>query len=184
MAKAGEGRSIPRSPRTKEVSAAFADLRLIGEQPEPWSYPIAHDVNAAIVRVLSLDDDRSLRKGVGKRIDSRRVVADCIHYAEALDRVPSVAELCLVAHVSERRLRQAFTDELGMPPTRYFRLWALQHANLRLQQALTSHETVTNVASRLGFLHLGRFSAHYKRVYGESPSSTLKSGPSADSAES
>ena len=179
MPKAGEVRSIPLLPATRAVSAAYADLRLIDEQPEPGSYPVAQDVTAAIARALCSDDDRSQRNGVGTRINSRRVVADCIDYANAIDRIPSVAELCLVAHVSERRLRQAFNDEFEVPPTRYFRLWALTQANRRLRRAVTSDETVTNVAARLGFFHLGRFSGHYKRVYGEPPSATLKADLSA-----
>jgi AraC family ethanolamine operon transcriptional activator len=143
---------------------------------------VADDTIAATARALSSDDDRSHRIGLGKRIDSRRVVTDCIGYAEAIDRVPSVAELCLVAHVSERRLRQAFNDEFELSTTRYFRLWALNQANLRLRQAVSSYETVTNVASRLGFLHLGRFSAHYKRVYRELPSVTLRREESSELA--
>lgn len=106
-------------------------------------------------------------------------MADCIDYAYAIDRIPSVAGLCLVAHVSERRLRQAFNDKFGVPPTRYFRLWALKEANHRLRRAVSLDETVTNVAARLGFFHLSRFSGHYKRVYGEPPSAILKADWSA-----
>jgi AraC-like DNA-binding protein len=39
--------------------------------------------------------------------------------------------------------------------------------------------TVTMVALRYGFAHLGRFSAYYQRTYGEPPSITLRRGRSS-----
>jgi AraC-like DNA-binding protein len=36
-----------------------------------------------------------------------------------------------------------------------------------------SHSSVSNVAHRWGFVHLGRFSSAYRRRYGELPSQTL-----------
>jgi AraC-like DNA-binding protein len=36
-----------------------------------------------------------------------------------------------------------------------------------------SSETVTEIATGLGFDHLGRFAGRYKKFYGEPPSATL-----------
>jgi transcriptional regulator GlxA family with amidase domain len=33
---------------------------------------------------------------------------------------------------------------------------------------------VTDVAMQLGFGHLGRFAGHYRELYGEAPSATLR----------
>jgi AraC-like DNA-binding protein len=41
--------------------------------------------------------------------------------------------------------------------------------------------SVTDVAFKWGFTHLGRFSQEYKRRYGELPSSTRRSGQSEGS---
>lgn len=68
-----------------------------------------------------------------------------------------VSVLCLVAHVSERRLRSGFTSEFDEPPSRFFRHWALGEAHRRLLHADQHTESVTEVASALGFDHLGRF---------------------------
>jgi transcriptional regulator GlxA family with amidase domain len=38
--------------------------------------------------------------------------------------------------------------------------------------------SVTEVATRWGFSHLGRFSQIYKEKYGQSPSKTLQNGAS------
>jgi AraC family ethanolamine operon transcriptional activator len=100
------------------------------------------------------------RSMCGRRIDSRGVVRRC--------------ELSLTAHVSERRLRMAFTDEFDLPPSQYFRAWALNEAHCRLAHDQRGRTTVTEVARALGFDHLGRFSGHYKQMVGECPSSTLQ----------
>ena len=127
---------------------------------------------ASIASVVS-DDRRSDRIGAAKRIDPRRVVSDCIEYARAVDRMPSITELCLVAHVSERGLRRAFNDVYGTPPAAFFRAWALDEARRRLKSVGRDGQ-VSRVALDLGFGHLGRFSVLYRQTYGESPSKTLR----------
>ena len=84
-----------------------------------------------------------------------------------------MSELCLAAHVSERRLRKAFVDEFDQPPSRFFRIWALNEAHRRLATDESGRINVTRVATDLGFGHLGRFSGQYRSLYGEAPSSTL-----------
>ncbi len=62
--------------------------------------------------VVLSEDRRSERVGAAKRIDPRRVTGTCIEYARAVGRIPSITELCLVAHISERGLRRAFNENL------------------------------------------------------------------------
>ena len=50
------------------------------------------------------------------------------------------------------------------------RLEAAQRALLKAKR----HETVAEIAQRFGFSHLGRFSAQYRRLYGQLPSQTLR----------
>ncbi len=56
----------------------------------------------------------------------------CVVYVDAIGRMPSMAELSMVAHVSERRLRDAFGDTMGVPPIKYFRYRLLTVARERL----------------------------------------------------
>ena len=124
------------------------------------------------------DDTARTVASFDRGLDSRTILRDCLHYAEAEDRIPSVAELCRAVHVSERRLRSAFTEEYDQPPSQFMRAWALGRAHQRLRDAEPDHLSVTEVAAGLGFGHLGRFSGQYRRVFGESPSVTLRgSGP-------
>jgi AraC family ethanolamine operon transcriptional activator len=132
------------------------------------------DILGAMTLALS-DPHRARPAGPRRtrRIDSRTVVHTCIAYIEAIGRIPSFGELCLVAHVCERRLRDAFTEVYGITPNRFFRTWALNDARLRLVNADPSGDTVTRIAADLGIGHVGRFAARYKSVYQESPSETL-----------
>ena len=133
----------------------------------------ADDVARALVLAMT-EDDCLHRIGIGRTIDSRHVVHACIDYANATQRIPSITELCLAAHVSERRLREAFVREFDLPPSRYFRNWALEAAHRRLVMAEPAHESVTDVAVDIGFDHLGRFAGHYRALFGEPPSATLR----------
>jgi AraC-like DNA-binding protein len=171
----GEVHRLARTPKTDLVGpvfSTFADSAATGEWP---STVCGDDVLRAMTHALS-EEVRVQRIGSTNRIDSRRVVNACIDYAHSVQRLPSISELCLVAHVSERRLREAFTDEYDMPPTRYFRAWALGQAHRRLLRRGAHAETVTEVAVGLGFDHLGRFSGHYKKIYGQGPATTLHRG--------
>ena len=110
-------------------------------------------------------------------VDSRKVVGDCIDFAETIGREPSIAEMCLASHVSGRRLRQAFHDLFQVSPKRFFRHWILGQAHDRLLEAEPYDTSVTNVAVDLGLTHLGRFSTQYRELHGECPSQTLHRSP-------
>jgi len=110
--------------------------------------------------------------GMSRSVDNIHVVTTCTEYADSIQRVPSIPDLCLVAHVSERRLRTAFHEAAGMPPSRFFRMWGLNAAHRILLGADKRSPTVTQVAADLGFWHFGRFAGRYKDLFGESPSET------------
>ena len=80
-----------------------------------------------------------------------------------------------MSHVSERRLRKAFTDEYDLPPGRFFRIWVLTEALRRLADPDPTYRSVADIASGLGFLHLGRFAGSYKRLYGTTTSAARRS---------
>jgi AraC-like DNA-binding protein len=73
---------------------------------------------------------------------------------------------------SVRALQAGFRNWRQVTPTEYLRTIRLQRVRDALLQANPS-TTVTDVALDHGFLHLGRFSQHYKRAFGENPVATL-----------
>ncbi|MFD8044024.1 AraC family transcriptional regulator [Streptomyces chartreusis] len=87
-----------------------------------------------------------------------------------------VADMALAARVSVRSLREGFRVHLATTPLAYLRRVRLDLARRDLLAIADGHGfgTVTEVALRWGFAHLGRFTGHYRRVYGETPSQTLR----------
>jgi AraC-like DNA-binding protein len=106
------------------------------------------------------------------------VTKACLDHAESIGRVPSIGELCLAAHVSERRLRVAFADVFDTSPHQFLRGWGLERAHRRLSENDGDSVSVSRVAVDLGFGHLGRFSRYYREAYGIVPSATLRSDTS------
>jgi transcriptional regulator GlxA family with amidase domain len=70
-------------------------------------------------------------------------------------------------------IRLAFRAVHGCSPRRFLRDQRLRAAWAELQAAVPG-VTVTQVATKHGFLELGRFSAQYRAVFGETPSETLR----------
>ena len=163
---------IPRSDAVKSFGGALDRLTRSAIADERFEQHV-EPVLAAFARVLAGDPPAGPHRP-GRGLDDRAIVVDCIDYAEAIGRIPTISELCAAAHVSERRLRSAFCGEFDRSPTRYFRTWALDRAHRWLRDTAPDECTVTQVACDLGFGHLGRFAGWYRAVYGEAPSATLR----------
>ena len=92
----------------------------------------------------------------------------------------TVAELSRMAGVSERTLRAAFRDVLGLSPKQYAIGERLRAAREALCAADPDTTTVTDIAMAYGFFELGRFAGRYRHVFGEVPSRTLRHVPLRD----
>lgn len=174
----GEVHALAPSGSPDRIRQVFPAVAAVIEDGECPPAALADEVLRATIHGLT-DRDRPRRVGQHRRIDSRRLTHLCIDYAESVRRIPSISELCLAAHVSERRLRKAFVDEFDQPPSHFFRAWALTAAHRRLFASERGSDNVTRVASDLGFSHLGRFAGQYRAMYGETPSRTLREEESA-----
>lgn len=89
----------------------------------------------------------------------------------------------LAAGVSARSLQASFRAALRTTPTAYIRSLRLERARADLADS-GAVSTVTDVATRWGFTHLGRFAVDYRNRFGESPSSTLRAHRSHGSRRS
>ncbi|WP_420036602.1 AraC family transcriptional regulator [Streptomyces sp. cg28] len=86
----------------------------------------------------------------------------------------TTAELAREARVGVRWLQEAFARYVGMPPMAYLRSVRLERAHADLLAADPRSVSVSAVAHRWGFGHLGRFAEQYRAKYGQVPSSTLR----------
>jgi AraC family ethanolamine operon transcriptional activator len=91
-----------------------------------------------------------------------------------------VTELCNAAGVSERALRYAFEDLLGISPNRYLSMLRLCTACRSLTLSDISRSSVKSVALSCGLWDLSRFADSYRRVFGELPHDTLMRSPPGD----
>jgi AraC-like DNA-binding protein len=85
-----------------------------------------------------------------------------------------LSEICAAICASERTLRFACEDHLGMGPVRYLALRRMHLVHRALLQADCRSTTTTQVATKHGFWELGRFSVAYRALFGELPSVTLR----------
>jgi AraC family ethanolamine operon transcriptional activator len=86
----------------------------------------------------------------------------------------SMSDLCVALSVSSRLLRECCKEHLGIGPSSYRRLCAMQQVHRALRNGNLDGVRVSEVASRHGFRALGRFATNYCAVYGELPSATLR----------
>jgi AraC family ethanolamine operon transcriptional activator len=86
----------------------------------------------------------------------------------------SLRQLCKVTGVSDRALETAFKETFNLTPKAYITLTRLHGVRRTLSEAGPAETNVTEIATRWGFLHLGRFAQNYRELFGESPSITLQ----------
>jgi AraC-like DNA-binding protein len=93
------------------------------------------------------------------------------HYAEAL----SIERIAVNSGVSARTLFSGFRDFRHITPMEYLRRIRLEKVREALQQGdISVIGGVQKIAVQCGFVHLGRFAAHYRLQYGEYPSETAR----------
>jgi AraC-like DNA-binding protein len=85
----------------------------------------------------------------------------------------TVKTLVSIAGVGSSALYEAFKRHRGTTPMAFLRDARLERVRRDLLHPDAS-TSVTYQATRWGFLHLGRFSADYRRRFGEKPSETLR----------
>ncbi len=86
----------------------------------------------------------------------------------------TIETLAEYAGVSVRTLFAGFHRYRETSPMEFVRQIRLQHVRSELLAQDFAAKSVTDIALKWGFNHLGRFAIDYKRRFGESPSATLR----------
>ena len=107
----------------------------------------------------------------GKRRSYNRA-RDLIH--QNLPTGVSIASVCVGTGLSRRRLEYLFESMLGMSPMRYIRALQLNAIRRALLAEETACESIGDIAARYGIWHWSKFSAAYRRMFGELPSQTRR----------
>lgn len=110
-------------------------------------------------------DSRTIAPSFVKRVE---------RYIEEHAHEPiSIVDMAEHAGVSSRSLFTGFRRYRNTSPMLYLKEVRLRYVHEELQRQSLGAVTVTSVAFRWGFSHLGHFTTDYKRRFGESPSETL-----------
>jgi AraC-like DNA-binding protein len=127
---------------------------------------------AAVVDCLAEEGHITVSRLGGR--NSTSVMRRLYELLDASEGLPLyLMDVCARLGVSRRSLHTACTEHLGLSPHRFLWLRRMQLARQALIAADSRLATVTGIATDLGFWELGRFSVHYKWLFGESPSATL-----------
>jgi AraC-like DNA-binding protein len=101
----------------------------------------------------------------------RRAIAFIEEHA---DSDIGLSDIAHATYVTPRAIQLMFRRHRNCTPMEYLRRVRLHHAHHDLLRANRAQTTVTQVASRWGFAHTGRFAVYYRQVYGQSPHTTLR----------
>ena len=91
------------------------------------------------------------------------------HYSDAIH----MEDICRVTGVGLRTLQRCFREYFDVIITEYILNVRLQEAHSELVTSHRSEKTVSRIALKHGFNHLGRFSAFYHQRYGDYPNKVL-----------
>jgi AraC-like DNA-binding protein len=155
-----------------ELDAAWA---------EPPSVVMLNMYEQLIVTSLLLGQPSNYTAALN-RLEDQAASGDvkrAIDFIDAHLHLPiTLADIAQAAGVPGRTLLEHFKHHRGVSPVRY-----LRNARFaRVREALLgaeSKQTVTQIAMKWGFYHMGRFAAEYCQRFGEIPSQTYRRGRGA-----
>jgi len=105
-----------------------------------------------------------------------RDVKRAIEYIQAnLADGVTMTDLVEQSRVPGRTLFKHFRDFTGVSPMRYLSNARYERVRDALRHAQPG-DTVSQIAMRCGFTHMGRFAVEYRQRFGEAPSTTLAQG--------
>lgn len=169
--------SGPAARRQWHATIRYADELLANTEAVASSLVVGNTARLLAATALAvfpneLVPEPSRRDNVGTgEFTLRRAIAFIEEHA---DQDIGLSDVATAVRVTPRALQYAFRRHLGTTPMRYLRRIRLARAHEELRTAdPTTGTTVTAVALRWGFPHPGRFSSHYRAVYGVTPSETL-----------
>jgi AraC-like DNA-binding protein len=129
-----------------------------------------------VVNELLLSHQHNFSEAIYARTPSvaPRDVKRAIDYMKANVRSPiGLADIVEASGVPGRTLLKHFESFQGVSPMQYLRRARLEKVNEALR-AGERRGTISDLAMTCGFTHMGRFSAEYRRRFGETPSETLR----------
>jgi AraC family ethanolamine operon transcriptional activator len=138
---------------------------------------INHETKWKIARLLlyALASSKRIKPAKRQFYRRKRVVDRVLEYVDADLSIPrSISELCKIAEVNERTLRNIFYEQFSLSPKQYLKCHRLNVVRSALKRIDSSKIFIADIANASGFWHMGQFAADYRRLFGELPSETMQ----------
>ena len=174
--KACSTSSVPLQRYAQGISTI---LKTVNAHPNLLSTPNAErmlnsEVLMLAIKVLtSTSVDNHIVKPQPKRIRGVQRVIDYLNVHAR--QLPTIADLCKIAGLSERSLEYGFQEYMGVTPVRYLRIVRLNGVKRDLISSHSGNVKIVDIALKWGFVELGRFAGEYRQLFGELPSDTRRS---------
>jgi len=158
---------------TGTIESDFRDHLAAAHHPNPR----AMQQEAVLMALLAMLDTSEIEStATNSFIRRRRIVADARAFILAhRDALITVPLLCEKLFVSRRTLQYCFEGVLGISPIAYLRTVRLNGARRHLREGM-SDKSVGEIAGAWGFGNFSQFSCDYKKLFGETPSASMKTG--------
>ena len=122
--------------------------------------------------IFSLKESKPSTKKVGTTA-RLQLLTDVEHYIHGhISEKITIPELAKCCNISERTLLYTFKKRYKMGPKAYIRVLKLNYV-YRVLHGDTQGKTISSIARKFGFWHMGQFHADYKTFFGELPSETV-----------
>jgi len=142
----------------------------------PEKYKKDHNLRAVEQKILTALENTftgqigelpSLTKGEELALDIKSFLLDSLVEDVTIDSL--VKEF----NISYKTLENSFKSLFGITPKRFLTLLRLNHTHYDLLNAESTTTNISDIATKWGFIHFGRFSQYYKALFNELPSETL-----------
>ncbi len=91
-----------------------------------------------------------------------------------MDGNVNISQFAKQYEVSEKTLQTSFKSLFGFTPKHFIRQLKLNLIHNELKESDPKQSTVSKIALKWGFKHMGQFSRYYTELFGVNPSQTLK----------
>ena len=163
---------LPMQNLMQAMDRIFLQLKA-GVQDADLVFPLLEEV--MIYRVLTAWP-REGQDAVGvKSAPMLRPLKRAKDYIDGhLGRKLLLSDVANAAGVGVRRLQLVFKTEMGKTPVQFILEQRLDRVHADLRVAVEDSITVSTIATRRGFTHMGDFGQRYRARFGESPSITKR----------
>ena len=150
---------------------------LVSPQNLFWNPLMSERVATTLLSGLLLAADHQYRDSLDARgnpstpATMRRAVT---YIDDHLHEPITTVSVAAAVGLSVRTLERGFSRYFSTSPRRYIERARLDMVRAELRVGSPDNSSVTQIAARWGFGHLGRFAAGYRKSFGEHPSETLR----------